>query len=121
MRLCIDFRRVNQVAKIDSYPLQTIKGLIDKMAKAKYISKMDLSRAYWQIPLTDESKDKTAFINPFELLQFVTMPFGLADAQATCQRLVDIKLIRGIADHIAAYVDDLTVFSMTWEDHLVQL
>ena len=121
VRLCIDFRRVNQVAKMDSYPLPRIEDLIDKLAKAKYVSTMDLSRGYWQIPLTDESKDKTAFITPFGLWQFVTMPFGLADAQATCQRLVDTRLIRGIEDHAAAYVDDLTVFSMTWEDYLVHL
>ena len=121
VRLCIDFRRVNQVAKMDSYPLPRIEDLIDKMAKAKCISTMDLSRSYWQIPLTDGSKDKTAFITPFGLWHFVTMPFGLADAQATCQRLVDTRLIRGIEDHAAAYVDDLTVFSMTWEDHLVHL
>ena len=121
VRLCIDFRRVNHVAKIDSYPLPRIEDLVDKMAKAKYVSTMDLSRGYWQIPLTDESKDKTAFITPFGIWQFVTMPFGLADAQATCQRLVDTRLIRGIEDHAAAYVDDLTVFSMTWEDHLVHL
>ena len=49
------------------------------------------------------------------------MPFGSADAQATCQRLVDTKLIRGMEDHAAAYVDDLTVFSATWEDHLLHL
>ena len=121
VRLCIDFRKVNQVAKLDSYPLPRIEDLIDKMAQAKYISIMDLSRGYWQIPLTDESKDITAFTTPFGLWQFVTMPFGLADAQATCQRLVDTKLIRGLEDHAAAYVDDLTVFSMSWEEHLVHL
>ena len=121
VRLCIDFRKVNQVAKLDSYPLPRNEDLIDKMAQAKYISTMDLSRGYWQIPLTDESKDKTAFTTPFGLWQFVTMPFGLADAQATCQRLVDTKLIRGLEDHAAAYVDDLTVFSMSWEEHLVHL
>ena len=121
VRLCIDFRKVNQVAKVDSYPLPRIEDLIDKMGQAKYITTMDLSRGYWQIPLTKDSKEKTAFVTPFGLWQFVTMPFGLADAQATCQRLVDTKLIRGIEDFAAAYVDDLTVFSATWEEHLLHL
>ena len=121
VRLCVDFRKVNQVAKVDSYPLPRIEDLIDKMGQAKYITTMDLSRGYWQIPLAEDSKEKTAFVTPFGLWQFVTMPFGLADAQATCQRLVDTKLIRGIEDYAGAYVDDLTVFSASWEDHLVHL
>ena len=121
VRLCIDSRKVNQVAKMHSYPLPRIEDSIDKMAQAKYISTIDLSRGYWQLPLTDESKDKTAFTTPFGLWQFVTMPFGLPAAQATCQQLVDTRLIRGIEDHAAAYVDDLIIFSISWDDHFVHL
>ena len=84
VRICVDFREVNKLAKVVPYPLPRVEDLIDKMAGAKYITTMDLSRGYWQIPLSKDSKEKTAFITPFGLWQFVTMPFGLADAQATC-------------------------------------
>ena len=97
------------------------EDLIDKMARAKYFTMMDLSRGYWQIQLSKDSKEKTAFVTPFELSRFVSMPFGSVDAQATCQRLVDNRLIRGAEDHATGYVDDIALYSMSWGEHVDQL
>ena len=94
LRLCVDFRRLNSVSKADAYPMPRVDELIDRLGKAKYLSVIDLTRGYWQIPLVKTAQEKTAFSTPFGLFQFTVMPFGLRGAPATFQRLMD-QLIRG--------------------------
>ena len=81
---------------------------------------MDLNRGYWQVPTAEEAKAKTAFITPFGLFQFNVMPFGLQGAPVTFQRLMD-RVIQGLQDYAAAYLDDLIIFSTCWTDHLKHL
>ena len=119
LRLCIDYRRLNDVSAMDAYPMPRIDDLIDQLGKAKYISTLDLTRGYWQIPVAAEDRPKTAFSSPFGLFQFRVMPFGLQSAPATFQRLID-QVIRGLKG-TAAYLDDIIVFSQDWESHLAQL
>ena len=120
LRLCVDFRRLNSVSKLDAYPMPRIDDLIDLLGKAKYISTLDLTRGYWQVPLAEEARHKTAFVAPFGLYQFNVMPFGLKGAPATIQRLMD-GVIRGLDDLCAAYLDDVIIFSSSWEEHLKHL
>ena len=94
-----------------------IDDLIDQLGQAKYISTLDLTRGYWQVPVAQAVQTKTAFTTPFGLFQFRVMPFGLQGAPATFQRLMD-RLVQGMEDHAAAYLDDLVIFSTTWEEHL---
>ena len=89
------------------------------MGKFTYISTLDLTRGYWQVPVAKVDRPKTAFATPFGLYQFNTMPFGLQGAPATFQRLMDC-VIRGL-EFAAAYLDDLIVFSESWEDHLIHI
>ena len=116
-RFCIDFRRLNSVAKFDAYPMPSIDDLLDSLGGAKFISSLDLTRGYWQIPLSEESQQKPAFSTPQGLFEFVTMPFGLSGAPATFQRMMN-QLLAGKGDFAKAYLDDLVIFSKTWEDHL---
>ena len=81
---------------------------------------MDLNRGYWQVPMAEEAKAKTAFVTPFGLFQFNVMPFGLQGAPATFQRLRD-RVIQGLQNYTAAYLDDLIIFSTCWTDHLKHL
>ena len=111
LRLCVDFRRLNSVSKADAYPMPRVDELIDRLGKAKYLSVIDLTRGYWQIPLVKTAQEKTAFSTPFGLFQFTVMPFGLRGAPATFQRLMD-QLIRGQEEFAAAYIDD-----KLWTDH----
>ncbi|XP_078581557.1 uncharacterized protein LOC144864980 [Branchiostoma floridae x Branchiostoma japonicum] len=120
VRFCVDFRKVNAISRFDAYPIPRIDEMLDKLGKAKYITKMDLSRGYWQVPLTEESKRKTAFVTAFGLYQFHTMPFGLHGAAATFQRLMD-RVLRGTEEFADGYIDDLDVFSEGWKDHLSHL
>ena len=119
LRLCVDFRRLNQVSECDAYPMPRIDDLIDRVGKSAFISTLDLTRGYWQVPVEEGAQAKTAFTTPFGLFQFRVMPFGLQGAPATFQRLMD-RVIRGL-DFAAAYLDDLIVVSKTWEEHLEHL
>ena len=117
LRLCVDYRRLNGVSEMDAYPMPRIDDLIDRLGKSCFISTMDLTRGYWQVPVEKESRPKTAFATPFGFYQFNVMPFGLQGAPATFQRLMD-KVVQGLEPFSAVYLDDLVIFSKTWEEHL---
>ena len=107
---------------IDAYPMPRIEELIDNLGRAKFISTLDLSQCYWQVPVESESQAKTAFTTQFGLYRFWRMPFGLQGVPATFQRMVD-KLLDGLqyCTCANAYLDDLVIHSETWEDHLHHL
>ena len=117
IRLCVDYRRLNSVTAVDAYPMPRADELIDQLGKAKYITTLDLARGYWQVPMSDQDKGKTAFTTPKGLYQFNVMPFGLSGASATFQRMMD-GLLRGLESFTSAYIDDIIIFSETWEDHI---
>ena len=77
MRLCVDFRRLNEVTPMDAYPMPRVDEMIDKLGSARYITTLDLSRGYWQVPVSKDSRPLTAFVTPYGLYQFKVMPFGL--------------------------------------------
>lgn len=117
-RLCLDSRQLNKVTKRDSYPLPRVSAIIDNLKNARYLSTIDLKSAFWQIPLDDNSKEKTAFaVNGRGLFQFKVMPFGLVNASQSQQRLMDI-LFQSHEDKIWAYLDDIIVCSETFEEHI---
>ena len=120
MRFCVDYRRLNEITKADAYPMPRVDDLTDQLGGAKYLSTLDLTRGYWQVPMEATAKEKTAFVTPYGLCQFRVMPFGLNGAPATFQRLMD-QVIRGAEDFTGAYLDDLVIFSKTWEEHLGHL
>ena len=120
MRLGVDYRRLNAVSEADAYPMPRIDDLIDRLGHAKYVTTLDVTKGYWQVPISDQARAKTAFVMPFGLYQFRVMPFGLQGAPATFQRLMD-RVLQGLEDFSAAYLDDVVIRSETWEEHLQQL
>ncbi|XP_023814763.2 uncharacterized protein LOC111947970 [Oryzias latipes] len=120
IRFCIDFRYLNSVSKFDSYPTPRIDNLIECLGKAKFLTTIDLCKGYWQVPLTERSQELTAFRTPWGLFQFTVLPFGLHGAPATFQRLMD-QVLGGLKDCACAYLDDIVVYSATWEEHLRHL
>ena len=120
LRLCVDFRKLNSVSEFDAYPMPRVDDVLDRLGSAQYISSIDMTKGYWQIPMAEESKDKTAFITPFGLYEFNVMPFGLHGAPATFQRLMD-KLLAEQRDASDAYIDDITVASNSFTEHLMDL
>lgn len=85
-RFCNDFRQLNKVTKFDTYPMPRIDELIDRLGTARYMTTLDLTKGYWQIPLAESAKEKTAFVTPDGAFQYKRMPVGLQNAPATFQR-----------------------------------
>jgi hypothetical protein len=88
---------------------------VDKVGNAKYVSKFDLLKGFWQIPLSGRAKEISAFATPYGLYQYKVMPFGMKNAPATFQCLIN-RLIADI-DGCEAYID-VIIYSNTWETHL---
>ena len=118
-RLCTDYRKVNQVTVRDSYPLPLIEDLLDNVGNAKFISTMDLTKGYYQIPLTDRAKTISAFITPFGLYQYTVLPFGMTNAPSTFQRVIN-TVIRDLPG-TWAYLDDVVVVADDWGEHVARL
>ena len=115
-RFCTDYRKVNSVTKSDSYPLPRIDDCIDKVGNAKFVSTYDLLKGYWQVPLTSRAKQISAFITPQGLYQYKVLPFGMKNAPATFQRLMN-EVIAGLPN-TEVYIDDIVLYSSSWEEHL---
>ncbi len=112
LRFCNNFRRLNEVSEFDSYPMPRVDELLDRLGRARFISTLDLTKGYWQVPLTEQAKPKTAFSTPSGHWQYRVLPFGLHGAPATFQRMMDI-LLRPHQAYAAAYLDDVVVHSET--------
>lgn len=118
-RFCSDFRKVNNVTKPDSFPLRRMDDCIDQVGSAKFVSKFDLLKGYWQVPLSQRAREIAAFVTPISLYSYNVMPFGLRNAPATFQRLMN--LVIGDMQGCAVYLDDVVVYSDTWENHLERI
>ena len=118
-RMCTDYRKVNSVTKTDSFPIPRIDDCIDKVGNSKYVTKFDLLKGFWQVPLTDRAKEVSAFATPNGLYQYKVMPFGMKNSPATFQRLVN-NVIWGL-DGCDAYIDDVIIYSDSWSDHLQRI
>lgn len=118
-RFIVDFRKVNQVTKRDAYPLPRVTSILDRLRDATYLSSLDIKSAYWQVPLEEASQEKTAFTIPGRgLFMFTSMPFGLHNAPATWQRLIDNILGPELEPNVFVYLDDIIVVTPTFNQHL---
>ncbi len=118
-RFCTDYRKVNQVTKADSYPLPRIEDCVDRIGKSKFVTKLDLLKGYWQVPLTERASEISAFATPDAFLQYKVLAFGLRNAPATFQRLM-CKVLSNVKNG-EAYLDDVVCYSETWGSHLKTL
>ncbi len=121
MRFVCDFRGLNDVTKKDSYPLPHLRDVIDKMQGAKFWTTLDAASAYWSMPVAEEDKEKTAFSVPRGKFEFNVTPFGLCNAGASYQRMMDITLSGLPSDRVLAYMDDIVIFSGNFQEHLHNL
>ena len=120
IRFCVDYRRVNDVTLPDAFPLPRVEDLIDKIGRSRFLTKIDLSRGYWQVPMDEISIPVSAFVTPHGQFQWKYMPFGLRNAPATFQRLVK-RVLSGLETFTGAYLDDIIIFSDNWDDHMKHL
>ena len=93
-----------------------MEDCVDQIGQSKYITKFDLLKGYWQVPLTERAKSVSAFVTFDGLFECKVMPFGMKNAAATFQRLMNM-VIRGIKN-CSVYIDDVIIYSDTWEEHI---
>lgn len=124
LRFCVDFRTLNDHTAKDTYPLPNVQDIIDNTRGSRYFSQVDLASGYWGIPIHEKDSEKTAFVMPNGKFEFVRMPFGLCNAQATFQRNMD-GIVEEVKEQgctgVAAYVDNIIVHSATFEEHIETL
>lgn len=120
-RFCVDYRSLNSQIKMDRYPLPNMIEIIESLNGNNFFSTIDLKNAYWQVPMDPNDMEKTAF-SPgpgLGIYEFLRMPFGLANAPSTCQRILDRILSK--FTFARSYIDDIIVFSKSFDDHLEHL
>ena len=116
-RFLVDFRRLNEISKKDSYPQPSAEELLQRLAGHKYFTKFDLRSGYFQIPIHESDIPKTAIITQDGLYEFTVLAQGLMNAPPTFQRVMNELLANGRWDYVVVYLDDILVFSKTIEEH----
>ena len=120
-RFCVDYRKLNAITKLDSFPLPRVDDSLDLLANTAYFSSLDLASGYWQVGMAPDSQQKTAFCSHLGHYEFTVMPFGLCNAPATFQRLMETVLAGLARERCIVYLDDILVIGTTFEEHLRNL
>ena len=117
-RVCVDFRKLNKITEVDPEPMTTAEDLhvYHRLSGKKYLSKIDLTKGYWQILVAPEDVYKTAFVTPDRQYEFLQMPFGMVNSGATLIRGLK-KVLKGLSG-VGSYINDIVIYSDSWEEHL---
>ena len=128
--MCVDYRKVNQSLitahngnngkVVSTFPLPKIQELLSRLVHCKYFSSLDLHSGYYHISLTEDAKKKTAFVTADGKCQWNVVPFGLATTVSTFQYLMS-QVLTGLNHFTFTYLDDILIFSNSWEEHLQHL
>jgi hypothetical protein len=120
-RIVVDYRKINEKTVDDRYPLPNINNILDKLGKCQYFTTLDLASGFHQIEMDPESIPKTAFNVENGHYEYVRMPFGLKNAPATFQRVMDnvLKELQGKVCFV--YMDDIIIFSTSLQEHTSNL
>ena len=120
-RFCVDYRKLNTVTQKDAYPLPRVDDSLDTLTGSRWFSTLDLRSGYWQVEVTPEHRSKTAFSTQEGLFEFNVMPFGLCNAPATFQRLMDSVLAGLQWSACLVYIDDIIIMGKSFDDHMSNL
>ena len=120
-RFCVDYRKLNEVTRKDAYPLPRIETCLDALGGSRYFSTFDLRSGYHQVKMDAADADKTSFVTRKGTFKFKVLPFGLTNAGATFQRVMDVAMTGLNFVICLVYLDDIILFSSTVEEHLKRL
>jgi len=120
-RFCVDYRQLNERTVRDSYPLPRMEDFLESLREAQFFSTWDLNAEYWQIPIAEEDKPKTAFTCHCRTYQCTRLPFGLCNAPATLQRAIGMILSGVKWQNVLIYLDDVIIVSADVGSHLSHL
>ena len=120
-RFVIDYRKLNAITKDERWPLPNIQSILDVLKGANWFSTLDLKSGYWQCRLAEEDKYKAAFITHLGTFEFNVLPFGLKNAPAFFQRMIDLILLGLKWECCLCYLDDVIIFAKNWESHINNL
>ena len=120
VRVCVDYRKLNEITTADPYYMSTMDEILERVGGSQVVSKIDLAKGFYQVEVEPLSQEKTAFVSPFGKFEFTRMPFGLKNAPATFQRLMEVVL-RDCYHCSAPYIDDIVVFSSSGAEHVEHL
>jgi len=121
IRFCVDYRKINAITKTDAHPLPRIEELLEQFKEMKWFSSIDLASGYHQIRMKEQDIEKTAFTCCFGLYEYVVMPFGLKNAPPTFQRMMNELFMDYLYDWMIVYIDDILIYSRTFEEHMEHL
>eukprot|EP00731_Ephydatia_muelleri_P015777 Em0009g201a len=121
LRFCVDYRKLNSITRKDAYPLPRIDDSLDALNGSKWFSTLDLICGYWQVEMDENDRQKTAFCTQEGLFEFKVMPFGLCNAPATFQRLMDLVLSGIQWKSCLVYIDDIVIVGKCFQQHLSNL
>jgi len=117
MRLCVDYRALNEITVKNKYPLPRVEDLIDQLKGAKVFSKIDLRSGYHQIRIDEKDVEKTAFRTRYGHFEFLVLPFGLTNAPATFMDLMQQIFHENLDVFVIIYLDDILIYSKTMKEH----
>ena len=121
MRLCVDFKSVNSLTKLDSFRLPNLNDTVSQLGGNAYFSSLDLMSGYYQLPLNRKSREITAFSTGEQLYQYIRLHFGVTNGPACFTRLMSVVLSGVPMDQTLVYLDDIMVIGRTFEEHLENL
>lgn len=120
LRICCDFRKLNKITTIKSWPLPLTDDILSLLGNAVYMSSLDARSAYWAVELDDDDKEKATFVCHRGVFSFNVMAFGLSNAPSIFQQLM-ATVLKGFQTFALAYLDDILVFSKSAEEHMHHL
>jgi hypothetical protein len=121
LRMCLDYRGLNEVMRKDAYPLPRVYDTLDELKDANFYTHLDLASCFWQVRERDQNVHKTAFQTHDGLMEWVAMPFALCNAPTTFQKMMNDILRDFLHKFVTVYLDDVCIFSRTMEEHLEHL